>query len=96
MKAFFVFLFAAGLAASVNGGAFTNESPADIKIIWAVPTNAWPVNKIWTYKVIPQQFSDAVISNVMLIGSFTMRDKVKLSPQALAIDKNALLFQKQR
>jgi hypothetical protein len=92
MKSLFGFLLAASLAASVNGGAFTNESPADIKIIWAVPTNAWPVDKIWSYKVLPQEFSDPVISNAMAISSFTMKDKVKLSAGELAIDKNALFF----
>ena len=88
-------LFAVGLAVSANGGTFTNESPAGLqgmKIIWAVPTNIWPVAKIWSYKVIPQQFSDAVISNAMAIGSFTMNDKVKLSAEALAIDKEAIGF----
>ncbi len=63
-----------------------------MKIIWAVPTNIWPVDKIWSYKVIPQEFSVAVISNAMAIGSFTMDDKVKLPPDALAIDKKAICF----
>jgi hypothetical protein len=88
-------LLAAGLAASVNGGTFADGSPADlqaIKIIWAVPTNIWPTDKIWSYKVIPQEFSDAVISNAMAIGSFTMKDKVELSAEALAIDKKTIRF----
>jgi hypothetical protein len=33
------------------------------------------VDKIWTYKVIPQEFSEAVISNALTIGSFTMKDR---------------------
>jgi hypothetical protein len=95
MKNVLCFLFAAGLAASINGGTFTNESPAGLqgmKIIWAVPTNVWPVDKIWSYKVIPQEFSDAVISNVMAIGSFTMKDKIKLPAEVLAVDKKAFGF----
>jgi hypothetical protein len=95
VKKVLFFLFAAGLAASVNGGTSTNGSPAGLrsmKIIWAVPTNIWPVDKIWSYKVIPQEFSDAVISNAMAIGSFTMNDKRKLSAEALAIDKKAICF----
>ena len=93
MKNVFFFLLATGLAASVNGGTFTNESPAGLKIIWAVPTNVWPPDyKIWTYKVVPQTFSDAVISNAMAIGGFTVKDKIKLPAEALAIDKKALVF----
>jgi hypothetical protein len=95
MKKVFWILLAAGLAASVHGGTSTNGSPAGLqgmKVIWAVPTNVWPVDKIWSYKVIPQKFSDAVISNAMALGSFTMKDKRKLSADELAIDKNALCF----
>ncbi len=92
MKFFIGFLLAAGLATAAMGGVFTNESPADIRIIWAVPTNVWPVDKIWTYKVVPQDFCDAVISNAMAIGSFTMKDKAHFSAEELAIDKNALFF----
>ena len=92
MKLFIGFLLAAGLATAARGGVFTNESPADIRIIWAVPTNVWPVDKIWSYKVIPQKFSEAVVSNVMAVGSFTMVEKIKLPPEALAIDKEAGLW----
>jgi hypothetical protein len=95
MKKVLILLLAAGLAASANGGTSTNGSLAglqNMKIIWAVPTNIWPVDKIWSYKVIPQDFSDVVISNAMAIGSFTMKDKVNLSAEALAIDKKAIRF----
>jgi len=95
VKKVLVFLFAAGLIASVNGGTSTNGSPAGLRgmeIIWAVPTNIWPVDKIWSYKVIPQEFSDAVISNAIAIGSFTMKDKKKLPAEALAIDEKAICF----
>jgi hypothetical protein len=80
---------------SAFGGAFTNESRAvsqRMQVVWAVPKAVWPVAGIWTYKVIPQDFSSAVISNVMKIGAFTMKDKVTLSGDALAIDKKAVLF----
>jgi hypothetical protein len=80
MKKHFILFLVAGLAAAVNGGTFTNESPAGLKIIWAVPTNVWPPDyKIWTYKVVPQTFSDAVISNAMVIGGFTIEDKLTLN-----------------
>jgi hypothetical protein len=93
MKGIFVFLLTAVLVESVDGGTFTNGSSAGMKVIWAVPTNVWPPsNKIWTYKVVPQNFSDEVISNAMAIGSFTVADRVNLSPEALAIDKKAVRF----
>jgi len=90
-KTFSVLCFAA-LALSVNGGTSTNESPAGMKIIWAVPTNVWPLDGVWTYKVIPQVFAAAVISNLLAISSFNIKDKIPLPPEAKAIDKNALGF----
>jgi hypothetical protein len=90
-----LFLICISCLNSTFGGTFTNESPAGlqgIKIIWAVPPKAWPVDRIWSYKVIPQEFSESVISNAIAFGSFTMKDKVKLSADALAIDKKAILF----
>lgn len=61
-------------------------------VVWAVPNGVWPIDGIWVYKVLPQEFSAAVISNAMEIGTFTMRDKVKLSGDSLAIDRKALFF----
>ena len=61
-----IFLFLTLAAPMTNGDTFTDEITAGMKIIWAVPTNAWPpADKIWSYKVIPQHFSDAAISNLM-------------------------------
>src|SRR5258708_23010199 len=88
-----ILLFCTNCLDSAFGGTFQNESPAGlpgIRIIWAIPSNVWPVDKIWSYRVIPQVFSDAVISNAMAIGSFTMRDKAKLSADVLAIDRKAI------
>lgn len=81
--------------ASASGDIFTNgnstASPG-LKVIWAVPKEVWPRDAIWTYKVVPQEFSETVISNAMAIGGFTIKDKVKLSAEALAIEKRALVF----
>lgn len=90
-----VFIFWTCCLTSAFGGTFTNESPAvsqGMQVVWAVPSGVWPVDGLWTYKVIPQEFSAAVISNAMEIGAFTMQDKVKLSGDALALDKKALFF----
>ncbi|MGH7953898.1 MAG: hypothetical protein ACREFE_18525, partial [Limisphaerales bacterium] len=67
-----IFLLLTLAAPMSKGDPFTDEITAGMKIIWPVPTNVWPpTNKIWSYKVVPQHFSDAVISNLMTIGSFT-------------------------
>jgi hypothetical protein len=91
----FLFLLYTCCVSATLGGTSTNGSPADLsgmKIVWAVPTNVWPVDKIWSYKVIPQEFSEAVISNAMTLGSFTSNDRVKLPADALALDRKALCF----
>jgi hypothetical protein len=96
MKNAFVFLLVAALTASAIGGTFTNESPADLqgmKVIWAVPTNVWPPSsKIWSYKVIPQNFSAVVVSNLMTLGSFTAKDKIKTPAYLSDVDKKAVFF----
>ncbi|MGH7953897.1 MAG: hypothetical protein ACREFE_18520 [Limisphaerales bacterium] len=67
MKSILFFLAFLMLAAPMSrGDSFTDEITAGMKIIWAVQTNVWPpTNKIWSYKVIPQHFSDVAISNLM-------------------------------
>jgi hypothetical protein len=90
-----LFLLCTNYLSPTLGGTFTNGSLAGLqgmKIVWAVPTNVWPVDKIWSYKVIPQEFSDVVISNAMTMSSFTMKNRVKLPADALAIDNKALSF----
>jgi hypothetical protein len=72
--------------------AFTDEITAGMKIIWAVPTNVWPpTNKIWSYKVVPQYFSETTISNLMALGSFTMSNKLGTCSYCPS-DKQALYF----
>jgi hypothetical protein len=75
MRHLLALCFLCGCFLTAGAGTFTNESPAGMKVIWAVPTNVWPVDRIWSYKVIPQEFSEAVISNAMKIASFTMKDR---------------------
>ena len=78
---------------SARGVGSTNEAPValqSIEIAWAARTNEWPEN-LWVYKVIPQQFSEAVISNVMFVGSFTTKDRTQ-PPDGRAHDSKAICF----
>ncbi|MGH7953918.1 MAG: hypothetical protein ACREFE_18625 [Limisphaerales bacterium] len=81
---------------SVRGGASIYEDPAELqnmKVVWAVPTNIWPPSyKIWTYKVIPQEFSPTIISNMMALGPFTAKDQIKTPAFMLQVDKKAAYF----
>ena len=65
--------------------------PAHFEIIWAAPTNSQPTT-LWIYRNIPQNFSTGMISNLMALGSFTMRDRRKLPEEDLAKDKDGLAF----
>ncbi|HEY1718435.1 MAG TPA: hypothetical protein VGH42_09115 [Verrucomicrobiae bacterium] len=60
--------------------------PTNLEITWSAPTNELP-HGLWVYKVIPQDFSMAVISNAMAIGSFQARDII--NPR----DTNMIHFQ---
>lgn len=45
--------------------------PPNVEIVWKASVTNLPTG-LWTYKVIPREFSMAVISNAMTIGSFEM------------------------
>lgn len=62
--------------------------PSQVEIEWKA-TNDYP-KKLWVYKIVPQSFSGAVVSNAMEIGSFQPRHL--LNPR----DKNLLQFQNSR
>jgi hypothetical protein len=47
---------------------------ADLDVRWNASTNPWP-STLWTYRVEATNFSAAVISNLMALGSFTDEDK---------------------
>jgi len=78
----------------VSGGpsATPRSAPlAQIPIVWAAPTNAWP-NELWVYRVYPQEFSDAVMSNVLALASFRMSDCTRAPAAFAEKDKHALFF----
>ncbi len=87
----------------ILGGSF--NSPADlfrlegesyhpltnVEIVWKA-TNNLP-RGLWVYKTIPQNFSMAVVSNLMAIGGFEWKNLSK-SPRSPLLDKNLIHFQK--
>jgi hypothetical protein len=72
---FFLFIFVACFPSSADSFQLkgVNYPPPDVEIVWSAPTNDLPYG-LWIYKVIPQNYSMAVISNAMAVGSFQMRD----------------------
>jgi hypothetical protein len=77
MKFALTLFLAMGLTVVARGGTFTNESSAtasNIKIKWSKSVQSWP-KLLWIYKVIPQDFSELVISNLLNIGSFSAKDR---------------------
>lgn len=60
--------------------------PSEVEIEWRVASNTLP-KRIWVYKVVPQVFSGAVVSNAMAVGSFQPRHMI--NPR----DKNLIHFQ---
>ncbi|HZR20018.1 MAG TPA: hypothetical protein VFE51_22225 [Verrucomicrobiae bacterium] len=76
-----------GLTAEPNGHA---PPLINFEVVWAAPTNSWP-DKLWAYKVVPQDFAEPVISNLMRIGAFTMKDRTK-APAVFAEKDDKTLF----
>jgi hypothetical protein len=71
-----------------------DEQPSGLdgaEIIWSTPTNNWP-SALWVYKVIPQGFSPAVVSNLLALGSFTVSDRTNMLGEAPFKDKTILYF----
>ena len=64
--------------------------PLNTAIVWEAPLTNVPV-RLWVYKVVPQSFSPAVLSNLMAYGSFTSKNLTKSSLQVSA--KDSIHFQ---
>lgn len=78
------------------GGLSDERKPAglqDANIVWSVSTNQWP-EKLWVYKVVPQEFSEAVVSNLMTLGSFTTNDQTKTPDYLSTNDPETIYFRK--
>lgn len=70
-----IFCFANGVP-STGTPSGTNG----VEIIWNVPTNHLP-SSVLVYKIIPQNFAPVVVSNLMALGSFTMKDRLNIKGQ---------------
>jgi hypothetical protein len=79
-----------GCVSSALAGQLSNSVSSRFtgEINWAAPTNIWP-EALWSYKVVPQEFSGAVISNLMALGSFTAKDQIPTPAHLLAVDPKA-------
>jgi hypothetical protein len=65
--------------------------PKDLEVVWVAPTNNWP-ECLWVYRVVPQQFPEPVVSNLLRIASFAMSDRTNVPPAFADHDKKALFF----
>jgi hypothetical protein len=96
MRLVLAFILALGFGGTtgIAGTSVTNGSPVALRhaqITWAVPTNAWP-QSLWSYKVVPQDFSPSVVSNLMALGSFTAKDRRETPRYFLANDEQTIFF----
>jgi hypothetical protein len=60
-------------------------------VVWQATTNDWP-DKLWIYKVVPQEFSPAVISNLLSLSGFSEKDRTKVPGFIKENDKRALFY----
>lgn len=84
MKLFQIYasLLLPGICCFADGAPSTGapSSTNEVEIVWKVPTNHLP-SSVWVYRIVPQNFAPAVVSNLMALGSFTMSDRVDIKGQ---------------
>lgn len=95
MKYFFILILFLSAGFSVHAESFRLEGTpyqptTNIEIEWNVPTNPLP-HALWVFKVVPQTFPMAVVSNLMTLGRFEWTDMVK-SRELPVPDKNLICF----
>jgi hypothetical protein len=76
------------IAGASPGGSASNSQ---IEIVWQVPTNDWP-DRLWIYKVVPQEFSLAVVSNLLAMADFTERDRAKAPDYLSEADPRSIFY----
>ena len=87
-------LLAGTVAQAGSSGGVTNATPAGLpraEITWPALPSAWP-ESLWVYKVLPQEFPAAVISNLMALGSFTANERTAPPSELRERDKKATYF----
>jgi len=52
------------------------DTPANFGVGSNVPTNVWPA-EVWIYRLLPRKFAPETISNLMVMCSFTEKDRVE-------------------
>jgi hypothetical protein len=65
--------------------------PTNAAIVWAVSVTNLPTD-LWVYKVLPQSFAPSVISNIMAMGRFDIKNLVGSSKQQLEYDAHFKRF----
>jgi hypothetical protein len=86
-----LFLCRAALTAATCPDGYPFEAK-HIELRWSAPTNQF-LTGLWVYRSIPQKFAPAVISNVMHLAGFTMRNKTKPPREpGEKFDSSALYF----
>ena len=64
--------FAQSLPSNELGHSF--QLNTNVTVYWNAPTKDLPAH-LWTYRVLPSEFSPAAISNLTVLGSFTEKDR---------------------
>jgi hypothetical protein len=82
---FLQILSTAGNAQNVSLDFGTPFRRADLDVRWNVPSNSLPA-LMWVYRALPTKFSQAVISNLMELGSFHEMDKKNHGTNALVFE----------
>lgn len=72
----------------VPGASF---NPGTAEVSWAADTNDMP-NSVWIYRSVKQDFSAAVVSNLMSLGGFTKLDVKRPSMSGGIRDKEAVFY----
>lgn len=67
------------------------QPPTNCPIAWNAATNGLP-SGLWIYKVMPEAFSAAVVSNAMRIGHFQMKDVSRTSEAQSPLKDKHLIY----
>lgn len=66
----------------------------NLNVVWSAPTNHLP-STVRVFKVVPSKYSPVVISNLMALGEFTERDRVKAFVPEYPLPRSALGYLKE-
>jgi len=69
----------------------SSAGSSGFEIAWGTTTNGWQ-EKLWCYKVVPQEFPPAVISNLLALSGFRMQERTNKLGEPPFRDKSILFF----